>query len=57
MKTKTKMELVKIGMLATLGTTVATATNMRGKNKKLHIIAGTTFVGLAFIHHSLYRKK
>jgi len=54
---ETKREVAKIGMVTTLGLTVATAMNMKGKNKKIHIGAGFAFVGFAFWHHMLYQNK
>lgn len=52
-----KRELAKIGMASTLGVTVVTALKMKGSNKRIHVLAGTLFVGLAVWHHSLYEKK
>jgi len=54
---ETKREVAKIGMVTTLGLTVATAMKMKGKNKKIHIGAGFAFVGFAFWHHMLYQNK
>jgi|APSaa5957512622_1039677.scaffolds.fasta_scaffold07016_6 hypothetical protein len=52
-----KRELAKTGMAATLGLTLATALHMKGINKKIHIIAGSVFVGFALWHHTMYDKK
>lgn len=54
---ETKREVAKLGMVATLGLTVATALKMKGKNKKIHTGAGFAFVGFAFWHHMLYQNK
>jgi len=52
----TKKEIAKIGMTATLGTTVATSMFMRNKTMRdLHIGAGVAFCGFALWHHMLYQ--
>ncbi len=51
-------EVAKIGMTATLGTTVATSMFMKNKTaKKVHVIAGVAFCGFAFWHTILYESK
>lgn len=57
MDIETKREAAKLGMVSTLGLTLATAMKMKGKNKKLHVYAGFAFVGFAFWHHMLYPNK
>jgi hypothetical protein len=57
MQQDSKQELAKIGMVATLGLTVATSLKMKGINKKIHIGAGVAFCGFALWHHLLYQKK
>lgn len=50
-----KKEIAKIGMTATLGTTVVTSMFMKNKAmKKLHVGAGVALIGFAIWHHSLY---
>ena len=52
----TKKEIAKIGMTASMGITVATSFNMKGKvMKNLHIGAGVALVGFSLWHHLLYQ--
>lgn len=50
-----KQELAKIGMVTSLGLTVATSLKMKGINKKIHFGAGMAFCGFALWHHYLYQ--
>lgn len=52
----TQKEIAKIGMTASMGITVATSFNMKGKvMKNLHIGAGVALVGFSLWHHLLYQ--
>ena len=55
MQHDSKQEIAKIGMVTTLGLTVATSLKMKGINKKIHIGAGVAFCGFALWHHYLYQ--
>ena len=51
-----KKEIAKIGMTATLGSTVVTSMFMKNKPmKKLHVASGVAFVGFAVWHHLLHK--
>ena len=55
MQHDSKQELAKIGMVTSLGLTVATSLKMKGINKKIHFGAGMAFCGFALWHHYLYQ--
>ena len=51
-------EAAKIGMTATLGATVVTSMFMKNSvAKKVQVIAGVAFCGIALWHHTLYQKR
>ena len=55
MQHDSKQELAKIGMVTSLGLTVATSLKMKGINKKIHFGAGMALCGFALWHHYLYQ--
>ncbi len=55
MQHDSKQEIAKIGMVTSLGLTVATSLKMKGINKKIHFGAGMAFCGFALWHHYLYQ--
>ena len=53
---ESKKEIAKIGMVASMGITVATSFAMKNKvMKNLHVGAGVALVGFSFWHHLLYQ--
>ncbi|MDR0579472.1 MAG: hypothetical protein LBG21_02605 [Campylobacteraceae bacterium] len=55
---KTKREIAKIGMTASLGILTLSAFMLKNKSaKKLHTAAGIALIGFSFWHHKLYQPK
>jgi hypothetical protein len=55
-KLKTKREMAKAGMTASLGILTLSAFMLKNKTaKKLHVAAGVALIGFSYWHHTLYQ--
>ncbi|MDR2080474.1 MAG: hypothetical protein LBP54_01100 [Campylobacteraceae bacterium] len=55
---KTKREIAKVGMTASLGVLTISAFMLKNKSaKKAHIAAGIALIGFSYWHHKLYQDK
>jgi hypothetical protein len=53
---KTKREMAKAGMTASLGILTLSAFMLKNKTaKKLHVAAGVALIGFSYWHHTLYQ--
>jgi hypothetical protein len=55
---KTKKEIAKVGMTASLGILTISAFMLKNKTaKRAHVAAGIALIGFSYWHHKLYQEK